>query len=127
MNNLEIKKFKAWLNSPDSYERDIAISVFWHSGIRDDEIDHSVTHILRTDNEINIRRSAIKMLSGTKDGKFQEALIEALDDEDWQVKGEAFMGIMSINPDYQNLSRMAQFIDEETHPFCRWCIESAIN
>lgn len=118
----DVCKYKAWLNSEDPWQRDIALNVFMHSMIRDDEIDCHAARILRTDDDVKIRRAAIKLICSYKDAKFLDYLIEALDDEDWCVKGEAFIAIKMIMPNWQKNERIIQFIEEETHPFVRFCI-----
>ena len=120
---IDLKKYKVWLNSTDSYQRGIAVAIIWHMGIRDDEIDQSTARILRTDDQISIRRDAVRMIAGYKDKKFKDVLIEALDDEDWCVRGEAFREIKFLRIKYRKIPRVKQFINEEVHPFCRWCID----
>lgn len=118
---VDLVKIKAWLISPDPYQRGIALSIASHSGLIDEEVDQAIIRLLRIDDQKEIRRDAIKFLVARKNRKFQDAFLEALDDNDWQIRGEAIIGLSQINPDFKSISRVQQFINEETHPYGRWC------
>lgn len=121
---VDIAKYKAWLHSADPYQREIALAIFWHTGIRDEEIDQQVMRLLRTDDVLNLRRDAVRMLAESREEKFKQVLLEALDDEDWLIRGEAILGLKALSPDFKSIPRIIRFIREETHPFGRWCAES---
>lgn len=122
--DFSLEKYKAWLSSPDPYQRGIAVAVIWHLGVRESEVEDKVVHILKTDDNINIRRDAVRMLREIKDSKFLDVFIGLLTDEDWLVKGEAFLGIRALGIEYDCDDRIQRFIETEVHPFCRFCIET---
>ena len=117
-------KYIAWLSSPDPYHRGTAVAVLWHAAIRNKEIEEKIQHILKTDDQISIRRDAVKMISDWRDKKFFEILVGLLNDEDWQVRGEALLAIKKIDPDLIiKDSRIKEYCDTDLHPFARFCIE----
>jgi HEAT repeat protein len=119
----DLGKYKAWLSSHDPCERGIAVAVLWHLGIRDNIIDSKIIAVLRTDNVEGNRRDAVRMIAGCQDPKFRNVLIEALDDDDWLIRGEALLGLVSIDQEITKDPRVARYIEEETHPYGRRCIK----
>ncbi len=122
-----LEKFRAWLASSDPYQRDIALHVFWHLGIRDAAINELLAKMLQTEPEEKIRRAAVKFVAELADPSFTETLIGRLDDEDWCVKGHAFLGLMRIDPKLvQSNEQVKCFAEKETHPWSRFCIQERI-
>ncbi|NQV13358.1 MAG: HEAT repeat domain-containing protein [Parcubacteria group bacterium] len=119
----DLEKYKAWLSSADPHQRAIALNVIWHTSTRGDEIDKKVARVLRTDNEVSIRRDAARALVSWQDSRFRDAFIEALDDEDWLVRGEALLGLKAIDPEFKKIPRVVSLVKGETHPYCRWCAD----
>ena len=118
----DLLKIKAWLSSDDSYQRLIALSMVANSpGIRDAEIDVKVVHLLQTDDQVPIRRDAVRWLAKQNDPKFMLVFLAALDDNDWLIRGEAILGLEAIDDDYQQIPEVAKFLEDETHPYGRWC------
>lgn len=122
MQIIEIEKYKAWLSSTDENHKVTAICVLWHAAIRDKEIDDIMIHILRTDDNNKARRNAIRMVSETGDRKFRKIFIELLEDQDWLVRGHAFLGLKKVDSNYSEISEVLNYINKEMHPFCRYCI-----
>jgi HEAT repeat protein len=124
MSDNEINKYQSWLSSEDPYQREIGLNVIWHTKQRSQDIDNKVILLLRTDDNLNIRRDAIRMISSAKDEKFIPVLLESLKDDDWLVRGEAILGLKKIDPTIISKPEITEFVEKEIHPFCRWCIQS---
>ena len=58
---IDVLKFKAWLSGADPHHRLTALNVFWHSGQVDEEALAMTAQILQTDDEVGIRRDAVRM------------------------------------------------------------------
>ncbi|MDD4874768.1 MAG: HEAT repeat domain-containing protein [Dehalococcoidales bacterium] len=103
--------------------RETALMVLWHSGYRDDDIDSRIISIVNSDNSTKIRRNAVRMIAFFRDSKFLPVLIHCLEDEDYIVRGDAFIGICSINMDSTKMAAVKNFIDKEKNSYCVWCIQ----
>lgn len=116
-------KYKRDLTSSNDYIRDTALFVLWHSGTRDDEIDSRIAAIVGTDDSIKIRRNAVRMIASLRVRKFLPLLIQCLQDSDYIIRGEAFIGISSLDDDFDKIPAVKTFMNEESHPYCIWCIQ----
>ena len=118
------QKYRLWLASEDPYLRETALAVFQHARVMDGTIKAETIRLLRTDDVDNIRRKAVEMLSDCRDPGLQPVLLEALGDHDWEVRGKAFLGLSRLDGCLE-LPEVRDFIEKETHPYVRWCIEDA--
>lgn len=98
-----------------------AINISLHSGVRDPLIDEKIVTFARSGNQA-IKREAMKALRGFNDQKFQMVFINALTDPDWSVRGNAILGLKAIDPNCKNMLQIRDLFKNETHPFCRWCL-----
>lgn len=121
--DFDINMYIAWLTSEDPYQRGIALNVIWHTNTRSEAVDKAVMNILRIDDQIDIRRDAIRFLVSTGDIKFKNSFEECLEDEDWCVKGEAALGLKKIDPNWQENQQMIKVGEADLHPYVQWCIE----
>jgi HEAT repeat protein len=121
---IDVLKFKAWLSGADPHHRLTALNVFWHSGQADEEVLAMTAQILQTDDEVGIRRDAVRMLRGQKNPRFIPNFVSALDDNDFIVRGEALLGLKAMDAQWKDNVRVAKLVGEEVHPFVRTCIET---
>ena len=123
-NSVNVAKFKAWLKSVDSYQRATALSIFVNTNTWDDDIDQLVIRIIQVDDDLTIRREAVRFITQRKDYRFKRVLEGALDDSDWKVRGDAYLALTEIDSDCLFNERISRFLLEEVHPYGRWCIEN---
>jgi HEAT repeat protein len=121
---IDVLKFKAWLSGADPHHRLTALNVFWHSGQVDEEALAMTAQILQTDDEVGIRRDAVRMLRGRKDPRFIPNFVSALDDNDYIVRGEALLALKAMDAQWKDNVRVVKLVGEEVHPFVRACIET---
>jgi hypothetical protein len=125
MSTIDILKYKKWIKSNNPEQRLVAIGVFWHSGIRDDEIDESLKFLLQTDDNDKNRREAMRMIKESRDETFFNICLDLLDDSDWMVRGLAFQSLKLLNPLIaESNDRAKKFAQEEIHDFTRYCINN---
>lgn len=125
MPNSHMEKYREWLASHDHHLRLTAIAVLRHSRTHDPDAVSKVVGILETDDTPEIRREAVGLIAELGDASLTGVLEAALGDNDYIVRGRAYLGLKSIVPDCESVPDVAKFIREETHPFCRWCIGEA--
>lgn len=128
MENIQYNKYKNWLLSSDSNSRDVAINFFYHTGIADEEVDNILISLLKTEDNTENRKNLVLMFSDRVDEKFSQSLFDALQDDYWGVRGNAYKGLLKLGVsenhellvDYRNN-------DNTNHSFERFCInESAV-
>lgn len=125
MPNGHMDKYREWLTSHDHHLRLTAIAVLRHSKTCDPDAISKVVGILETDDTPEIRREAVGLIGELREVLLIGVLKEALGDNDYIVRGRAYLGLKSIVPDCESVPDVAKFIREETHPFCRWRIGEA--
>lgn len=121
----DIAKYRTLLNSHDHHMRLTAIIVLRHCMARDAASIREAVRLLETDDALDVRREAVRYLAELRETSLVAVLTAALCDDDYIVRGEAFLGIVSILPAHMDKPEVAKFISGETHPFCRWCIREA--
>lgn len=119
---VDVDKYKHWLLAGNLEQREVALHVFWHTRIRDAEIDDMIVNLLDI-NCVCLRRDTMRMLSKFNDVKFKNVFLQALDDSDWAIRGRAILGLKKIDPNFRNIPQIARLIQTEKHPFCRRCLE----
>jgi len=124
MKSFDIDKYKTWLTSDDPFQRDIAVHVFFHCEHKDDEIDKLLIRMLKTDDNQEIRRTITQMFSERAEKKFEVVLFAALKDDDYCVRGKAYLGLVNlgITKDHK---LFCEYRNKAIHDFERFCINEA--
>jgi len=121
----QIDRYKAWLTGRDPQQREVALATVSCERVRDGDLCRVVANMLRTDDQVSIRREAAKMLAAIADQSMEEALLAALEDEDWMVRGYAFIALGNMAPKIDRSAKLERFVKHEVHHFTRYCIERA--
>jgi len=126
MSRSHLDRYKLWLSSDDPNLRLTAVAVMSHAGIRETSIDLKMIELLETDDDVEIRREIVRTISERKDPKFVNVLVKILGDSDYIVRGRAFISLKALdgcwNSDHEILVAIQTYVENETHPFGRWCI-----
>lgn len=121
-----LPRYRLWLTSDDPNHRDTAIHIFMHAQIVDPELIQIINEVLRTDDKVKVRRTAVDYLGNYVENEYKELVIEslqeALEDEDYIVRGKALLGLVKIHPLWYDDDDIVKYMKEETHPFGRFCI-----
>lgn len=124
MENFDFEKYKKWLVSENPINRDVAVHVFYHCAFIDEEIDKKLIRLLKTDDSLEIRRTIIHMFRDRVDKKFESSLFEALNDDDYVVRGNAYIGLIKLGVEKNN-ELLAKYRNHAIHDFERFCINDS--
>jgi hypothetical protein len=124
MENFDLEKYTKWLLSENPINRDVAVHVFYHCGIIDENIDKNLIRLLKTDDSLEIRRTIIHMFCDRVDKKFEISLFEALNDDDYVVRGNAYIGLIKLGIDKNN-EFLVKYRSHAIHDFERFCINDS--
>jgi HEAT repeat protein len=124
MENFDLEKYKKWLLSENPINRDVAVLFFFHCGIIDENIDNNLIRLLKTDDNLEIRRTIIHMFGDRVDKKFESSLFEALNDDDYVVRGNAYIGLIKLGVDKNN-ELLVKYRNHAIHDFERFCINDS--
>jgi hypothetical protein len=125
MKKFDFEKYKTWLLSDNPSNRDIAVNVFYHCGIIDEDVDKHLITLLKTDDSQEIRRIIIHLFCDRVDEKFSQAFFEALNDDDYVIRGNAYLGLVRLGVDKDH-HILANYRSHAIHDFERYCISESI-
>lgn len=124
MEDIQYKEYKNWLLSSDSDQRDAAVNVFYHTGIVDEDVDNILISLLRTDDNKDVRRTVTHLFSDRVDEKFTQPLFDALQDDDFVVRGNAYLGLTKLGVS-ENHELLVKYRNGSNHDFERFCINES--